>query len=963
VIAAADGCSDGGIGHSIGIRGDVQSELKIGVVGSSSHTSRDALRANGTLDAITRVPVVRWCLDTPDESQVQARFGSFVADVDMFDSDLFNISSIEGILLDPQQRMLLEAAWEAKAGLQSCVPADRLGVTVGISNNEYGRMADVVSAYTATGAALSVACGRMSYTFGMQGICLSVDTACSSSLVGSHIAISSIRSGECDSVTACGVNVTLDALTSEMFIMAGMLSKDGRCKTLDASADGYVRGEACVVLELRTLTGTDAPIMAAVDSGTLVASAVNQDGRSSSLTAPNGPSQQRAIRSTLSAAGMDPSALDGLELHGTGTSLGDPIEVGALHAVLVESTQATRLAPLILSAMKSCMGHTEPAAGAVGLLHAMLEAAAHSAQPIVHLNAINPHLASVTRMRTTGAMDSMALPRQHMAAATIPVNRPAQRGISSFAFQGTNAHVMVAASASTATTGMTQRGSAALWTRERLWLAAPRHPLVQSVAVITASVTVRFEARISVDHQMYLWDHRVAGRGLHTAATILEIGTSALRLIHDAPAAMCGTAITSPFVLPSADASTRMICSVNMLSGGLEIGSSANNHPHLTSHCRTIHARQSVMAIVSLNEGLRMMLHASQVISTPPTALGRIIHDAAVVGGGNSGLYMPTAVLDANLSLASAVQDVPAASKLHIPAGIDAYWVEATKVGGQSGVWATATSRPKSTSDHTIFGNGSRVIYLAGLEIKPAGTSSRAAPKVRTALGSKLTTGVMHEKAWVTCPDDIALIRAQVLKTITDFLDDGGDRAAAGQTVIDGSLGLIEAGLESLGVMELHAALQRAFSGIALPSSLMYDCPTVDDVVHLVTSTVAAMSANYQKPHRRSLGTDALPHRALTRGDTVDIRAMPRDFAAASTLTREQHLFWTHSLIFPSSSVYNMGFVLQFDEPEVDQVGVASDCTPLPLRPCLQYFTPPLDCFSSLLVHNIILPIITPIHP
>ncbi len=209
-----------------------------------------------------------------------------------------------------------------------------------------------------------------------------------------YIAINSIMLDESDCVTSCGVNVTLNPLTTEMFSKAGMMAKDGRCKTLDSRADGYVRGEACVVLEIRTLSG-DAGI--ALHSGSLVASAVNQDGRSSSLTAPNGPSQQRAIRSALRAAGMDPSALDGLEMHGTGTSLGDPIEVGAAHALLVEPTHAAScLDPLTLSAMQSCLGHTVPASRAVGLLHALTAAGAHTARAIVHLLAIHPHPTSLT---------------------------------------------------------------------------------------------------------------------------------------------------------------------------------------------------------------------------------------------------------------------------------------------------------------------------------------------------------------------------------------------------------------------------------------------------------------------------------------------------------------------------------------------------------------------------------------
>jgi len=708
-----------------------QREL-LGVVGSSSHTPRGALNAGVAVDAPTRVPLERWCLDGSDDSQAQARFGSFVADADMFDSDLFNVSHNEGVLMDPQQRMLLEAAWEAKAGLQETVP-ERSGVTVGISGNEYARLSDVVSAYTATGGALSVACGRMSYTFGMQGICLSVDTACSSSLVGSHIAINSILSSESDSVTACGVNVTLNPLSTEMFNKAGMLAKDGRCKTLDSRADGYVRGEACVVLEIRTLSG-DADI--ALHSGSLVASAVNQDGRSSSLTAPNGPSQQRAIRGALRAASMDPTALDGLEMHGTGTGLGDPIEVGAAHAVLVEPS---RLVPLTLSAVKSCMGHTEPAAGAVGMLHAVLGVRAHSARPIMQLIAINPHLASLTRKALSGAVDSMALPRQHMAAIAAPSERPMQRGVSGFAFQGTNAHVMVAAPASVGTAAVAHRGRAAVWTRERLWLSAPRHPLLQAASVGPDAAMVRLETCLSVDHQMYLWDHRVAGRGLLPAAAFLEVGSAALRHISDAPSAMCGVAITSPLVLPSVGAGAVVVCSINPGSGALEIASSGAGRPHLTAQCRVIDVPGKGQPTLSVRAVIVHTLEPAPI----STVTGRIAHDASVVDGENAGLQMPPAVLDANLQLASAGQRM---TSLHIPAGVEAYW--APRKAGQSDVWATATSRAAGFSDHTIFAEGGCMSHLGGLEVKAAG-SARASPVASAAPDSKIAASVMYEVAWV----------------------------------------------------------------------------------------------------------------------------------------------------------------------------------------------------------------------
>ena len=160
-------------------------------------------------------------------------------------------------------------------------------------------------------------------------MCVSIDTACSSSLVGSHVALNSIVSGESKSVSTCGVNVTLSPLTTELFTRAGMLAHDGRCKALDSRADGYVRGEACVAVELRLVN-----MSTKSGHGAICGSAVNQDGRSSSLTAPNGPSQQRAIRAALQMAGLNGAIVAGLELHGTGTPLGDPIEVGAGHAVL-----------------------------------------------------------------------------------------------------------------------------------------------------------------------------------------------------------------------------------------------------------------------------------------------------------------------------------------------------------------------------------------------------------------------------------------------------------------------------------------------------------------------------------------------------------------------------------------------------------------------------------------------------
>ncbi|CAL6305119.1 unnamed protein product [Bathycoccus prasinos] len=301
-----------------------------------------------------------------------------------FDTEIFRVSPPEATLMDPQQRILLSLVYNLKS-CKNVMYTQRTGVTVGISGSEYGRLASAVNVYTATGGALSVASGRISYIFGLQGICVSVDTACSSSLVGLHLAISNMVISECDASISCGSNVTLSNVTTEMFNRAGMLSIDGRCKVLDAKADGYVRGEACVALFMNTLKNSEESMHGPQIGG----SATNQDGRSSSLTAPNGPSQQRVIRSALQS---DEDALivrmEGIELHGTGTSLGDPIEVGAICAVFTEHSQRS----LVVSAAKSFVGHTEPASGIVGLIFSANNIQARSFQTILHLQTVNFYL-------------------------------------------------------------------------------------------------------------------------------------------------------------------------------------------------------------------------------------------------------------------------------------------------------------------------------------------------------------------------------------------------------------------------------------------------------------------------------------------------------------------------------------------------------------------------------------------
>jgi acyl transferase domain-containing protein len=271
--------------------------------------------------------------------QLPARFGGWLADVEQFDAAAFGISGVEAQLMDAQQRLLLQLSLEALASTAAAAGAvsvvDAVSgsdvsacVAVGIASAEYSNFLLVRtgaghSAYSATGGAPSVASGRLAYTYGMRGAALSVDTACSSSLLAAHFVGSQLKAGLSAAGMAAGVGLLLSPNPTGMFQKAGMLAPDGRCKTLDAAADGYVRAEAAGVLLLQGHATGSAGGAACSSLAVLAGSAVNQDGRSSSLTAPNGPAQQEVLRAALADGGLTPADLTGLQLHGTGTALGE----------------------------------------------------------------------------------------------------------------------------------------------------------------------------------------------------------------------------------------------------------------------------------------------------------------------------------------------------------------------------------------------------------------------------------------------------------------------------------------------------------------------------------------------------------------------------------------------------------------------------------------------------------------
>ncbi|RKP45285.1 type I polyketide synthase [Trinickia fusca] len=395
-------------------------------------------------DAVTEVPPERWDIDalySPDADapgKLTTRRGGFIDGVDRFDAAFFNISPREATLMDPQQRLALEMAWAAleHAGIApDALEGSDTGVFAGVSFSDYSRLAaaniDNLNAYWGTGNVPSVVAGRIAYTLGLQGPCLSIDTACSSALVAVHEAVESLRRRECHAALAVSTNLLLAPEATIAFSKARMMSPDGRCQSFDERANGYVRSEGAAALVLKTLSQAraDDDRIHAVIRG----SAINQDGASSGLTVPNGPAQTALIRRAIANAGLRPQDIGYIEAHGTGTALGDPIEVGALGEVFGSSHSHAQ--PLYLGSVKSLIGHLEITAGMAGLIKLVL-ALQHALIPgYPQLGKLNPHV------------PWQRLPFEIARAATPwPVERRIG-GVSSFGFSGTNAHVIVEAAA------------------------------------------------------------------------------------------------------------------------------------------------------------------------------------------------------------------------------------------------------------------------------------------------------------------------------------------------------------------------------------------------------------------------------------------------------------------------------------------------------------------------------------
>lgn len=402
------------------------------------------------IDSVSEVPADRWNVDeffdaralTP--GKMNTRWGGFLRDVDRFDESFFGIAPREARCMDPQQRILLETAYEAlqDAGIPATsLNGTRTGVYIGICNHDYSSLShandDLLDPRWTTGNALSIAANRLSYVFNLKGPSLAIDTACSSSLVAVHLACRSLANGEATLALAGGVNLILKPDVTVSFSGAGGTSPDGRCKAFDAGANGMVRSDGVGVVVLKPLAQAQAdgdPIYAVI-----VGSAVNHDGLSNGITAPNQSSQEAVLREAYMRARRAPERVQYIEAHGTGTLLGDPIEANALANVLTANRPPNR--PCAIGSVKSNIGHTEAAAGVASLIKVAL-ALRHGELPAsLHYRTPNPHV----------PFDQLQLRVQQQLSAWPDGGEPRLAGVSAFGFGGTNAHIVVEAAPATPT--------------------------------------------------------------------------------------------------------------------------------------------------------------------------------------------------------------------------------------------------------------------------------------------------------------------------------------------------------------------------------------------------------------------------------------------------------------------------------------------------------------------------------
>jgi len=485
------------------------------------------------VDAITEIPTDRWNIQKffdPDQSKpgrTYAKWGGFVDGIDQFDAQFFGISPREAAVMDPQQRMLLEATWEALEDggqVPERLAGSRTGVFVGIFMRDYEQLLTsslnrgLINNHTGVGTSMAIAANRISYAFDFTGPSVALDTACSSSLIAVHLACQSLRTGESTLAIAGGASLLLKPEQTIATSKAAMLSPDGRCKSFDARANGYVRSEGCGVVVLKPLSAALAagdPIYAVIRG-----SAANQDGRSNGLTVPNGAAQEAALRASLAQAGVAPEQIQYVEAHGTGTFVGDPIETNALGNVVGKARQT----PAYIGSVKSNIGHLEATAGVAGLIKAALALHHRQIPANLHFETPNPQIPF--------AALNLQVPTT-LTAWPEPENGPRLATVNSFGFGGANANVILAEAPVPATNEQTNQPT----NHPYLFPLSARSPeaLTAAVAAYRAFVAQRDHALVDLCTTAALRRGQHAYRATFVAASTTALVDQLQAFLDEAP--------------------------------------------------------------------------------------------------------------------------------------------------------------------------------------------------------------------------------------------------------------------------------------------------------------------------------------------------------------------------------------------------------------------------------------------
>ena len=758
--------------------------------------------------------------------------------------------------MDPQQRVLLEAVARCRCSQSlSGDEAATTGVFVGVQHAEYallvGELTSGPNPFTATGTALSVVSGRVAYCFGLSGPALSIDTACSASLVATHTAAHwCAGNAGSPSALACGVCLMLAPWNSLAIARAGMLAADGRCKTLDISADGYSRAESVGVISLRRSEARTP------GAALLLGSTVNQDGRSSSLTAPNGRAQTQAIVECCFSAGVTPGDVHALEMHGTGTALGDPIEVNAASAALCDGSSSRQRA-VQFAAAKCHVGHAESAAGLVGVGVAVHGVTGAQFRHLVHLRNVNTFI-------STGGL--VAFPRQRAGAARMDSRVGISSGVSSFAFQGTNAHVLIQSSAPGGS--LAAVGAASLpWERTRNWHThAPlrAHGPLTRLAPSWSPELARFQPSFDGAHaEKLLKGQVVLGRLVMCTSVLMDTALATGQLLgHFAHgAALIHLAFPSPAVLSAAQAPRLTV--VARRAGGLEVRSSSAVHfiaaaaaLFPTRHARVApQSRSPLPAMRFKRRALMTTLRQSQTAS----ADGHVVNPA-VLESLLQAMHQPG---DSSSESESALLMVTAAQSVFVGTGC-------YRRASLQSPWLT-----KRRGDRPIRWASDRLLGVAddgAVRVDMAGVLASAA-EMCLAASAAVDVGPPRASPHVASRAEADTVPSWTTQQLEECLRTCVESASGVPLDLDTSLQAY--GIDSIGWVEIRNSLQEVL-GVQLDVSDFLEADSAHSVVDRLATLLAEAASGAAPAHQAA----HMPSRSEPAEDSTALAVVAPELAA-----------------------------------------------------------------------------------